>query len=76
MGERYTGIEVVRAEMVGPNERRWLADAEDLREVHDAEHRKAGLDPLPWDQLSPATIRAWVAVARRAEQRRREAGRS
>jgi hypothetical protein len=76
MGERYTGIEVVRAEMVGPNERRWLADAEDLREAHDAEHRKAGLDPLPWDQLSPATIRAWVAVAKKAEARWRGTVRS
>jgi hypothetical protein len=69
MGDRSTGLEVVRAEMVGPNERRWLAHAEEYREAHDVEHRKAGLDPLPWDQLSPATIRAWVAVAELAEKR-------
>jgi hypothetical protein len=69
MGERCTGVEVVRGEMVGPNGRRLLGSAEEFHATHSAVHRKAGLDPLPWDELSPATIRAWVAVAELAEKR-------
>jgi hypothetical protein len=70
VADQRTGIEVVRAEMEGPNGRRLLEHAEDFHGVHSAEHRRVGLDPLPWDQLSPATIRAWVAVAKLAEQQR------
>jgi hypothetical protein len=49
--------------MTSPNGRQLLKHAEDFHAVFSAEHRKAGLDPLPWDQLSPASIRGWVEVA-------------
>lgn len=74
--QQHRGIDIVRAEMSTTQGAKLLKDAADFHETHCAVNRKAGLDPLPWDHLSPTSIRAWVAVAKLAEDRLREAVRS